>query len=260
MNKLFELNSKGIKVYNPDCLDKMKKSSAIVLNTLKEVESKIKAGLTTKEVDKICEDYIKSCGARPTCKGYQGYPAASCISVNEVVCHGVPSDRIIKDGDIVNVDVVAEIDGWHSDSSRTFMIGSVSDKRKKLVEVSKKAMEIGIQSVEIGKDLKEIGIAIEKYVLSQGSFKIVKEFCGHGIGMSMHEKPFIYHFDPKHKLGKIVPGMFFTVEPIIVNGEEDFKELKDGWTTVTKDGSDAAQFEHTIYVGYDGKVHILTDG
>ncbi|QEK38374.1 type I methionyl aminopeptidase [Candidatus Cytomitobacter primus] len=251
-------NKFGVKVYDENSLDKMRIACGLASATLDYLESFVKPGVTTKYIDQMCEEFVRKNGGVPTCKGYKGFPASLCISINEVACHGIPNNTQLKSGDIVNLDVVVEVGGWHGDTSRTFAVGELSKQHKDLVKIAEEAMYVGINSVKANGCFNDIGVAVEKYVASQEGYCLVKEFCGHGIGRNMHEEPLVLHFAVNNQTSPIEPGMFFTIEPIISCGSPHVKQMKDGWTMVTKDKSYAAQFEHTLFVGYDDKIHILT--
>ena len=218
---------------------------------LDHVESKISAGITTAEIDKICHDFIIANGGKPACLGYMGFPNSVCTSVNNVVCHGIPTNYAFKDGDIVNVDVVVELNGWHGDTSRTFLIGNVAPETKKLVDVTKKSMDMAISLVKPGATLGDIGHCIQSYVESHG-YSVVREYCGHGIGKKMHEDMSVLHYGEKGSGVKLTNGMFFTIEPMVNAGSKEICLLEDGWTVVTADGSMSAQFEHTVGVTKNG--------
>lgn len=251
-------NRFGVKIYDESSLEKMSKACKLAAETLEYLKQFAKQGITTKYIDKMCEQFILENGGKPTCKGYNGFPASLCTSVNAVACHGIPNDVELKDGDIVNLDVVVEVDGWHGDTSKTFAIGNISDRHRDLLRIAEEAMNVGINAVKIGGCFNDIGIAIGKYIEKQKSFCLVPKFCGHGIGQNMHEEPLVLHFETYGETSPIERGMFFTIEPIISCGISEVKEMRDGWTMVTKDNSYAAQFEHTISIGHDGNIRILT--
>ncbi len=251
-------NKFGVKIYKEDAFEKMKKVASLASKTLDYLETILEPNITTQYIDDMCVDFVSKNGGTLTCKGYQGFPKSLCTSINEVACHGIPGKTKLKEGDIVNLDVVVEIDGWHGDTSRTYSIGKVSEKHRNLIQIAKDAMYVGIESVKVNGTFNDIGKAVSKYVSKQNGFGLIRDFCGHGIGNKMHEEPLVLHFEINDETSIIEPGMFFTIEPIISSGSVNVKQLRDGWTMVTKDGSYAAQFEHTIAIGYDNKVHILT--
>ncbi len=234
-----------------ESFEKTRQAGRIAAGALDEVSKIIKPGIPTEELDKLCYEYINDHGAYSAPLFYRGFPKSCCTSANHVVCHGIPSDKILKDGDIVNVDVTALKDGWHGDTSRTFEIGEVSIKAKKLVKTTFEAMMKAIEIVKENIHLGDIGAIIQNHVETKG-YSVVQDFCGHGIGRSFHEEPNILHYG-KHGTGdKIKAGMIFTIEPMINLGKFETKTLNDGWTAVTKDKSLSAQFEHTIGVTKDG--------
>ena len=234
-----------------ESFEKTKKAGEIAAGALDEVAKIIKPGIQTDAIDKICYEYIKDCGAYSAPLFYRGFPKSCCTSTNHIVCHGIPSEKVLKEGDIVNVDVTAFKDGWHGDTSRTFEIGEVSVKAKKLVKTTYDAMMKAIKIVKEDIHLGDIGATIQNHVEAEG-FSVVQDFCGHGIGKNFHEDPNVLHYGKKGTGEKIKAGMIFTIEPMINFGKYETKTLNDGWTAVTKDKSLSAQFEHTIGVTKDG--------
>ena len=234
-----------------EAFEKTKIAGAIAAGALNEIEKIIKPGVSTGKIDKICFDYINDHKAYSAPLYYRGYPKSCCTSANHVVCHGIPSDKILREGDIINVDVTAIKDDWHGDTSRTFEIGDVSVKAKKLVKTTYEAMMEAIKIVKHGIHLGDIGETIQKYVEAEG-FSVVQDFCGHGIGELFHKEPSVLHYGKKGTGEKIETGMIFTIEPMINVGNYETKTLNDGWTAVTKDKSLSAQFEHTIGVTKEG--------
>ena len=230
-----------------EAFEKTKKAGEIAAGALDEVAKIIRPGIQTDKIDKLCYEYIKDCGAYSAPLFYRGFPKSCCTSTNHIVCHGIPSDKILKEGDIVNVDVTALKDGWHGDTSRTFEIGEVSIKAKKLVKTTYDAMMKAIKIIKEDVYLGDIGATIQNHVEAEG-FSVVQDFCGHGIGKLFHEEPNILHYGKKGTGEKIKAGMIFTIEPMINFGKYETKTLNDGWTAVTKDKSLSAQFEHTIGV------------
>ena len=230
-----------------EAFEKTKKAGEIAAGALDEVAKIIQPGIQTEKIDKLCYEYIKDCGAYSAPLFYRGFPKSCCTSTNHIVCHGIPSDKILKEGDIVNVDVTALKDGWHGDTSRTFEIGEVSIKAKKLVKTTYDAMMKAIKIVKEDVYLGDIGATIQNHVEAEG-FSVVQDFCGHGIGELFHKEPNILHYGKKGTGEKIKAGMIFTIEPMINFGKYETKTLNDGWTAVTKDKSLSAQFEHTIGV------------
>ena len=234
-----------------ESFEKIRSAGIIAAGALDEVSKIIRPGLRTEEIDKICYEYIKDHRAYSAPLFYRGFPKSCCTSTNHVVCHGIPSNKILKEGDIINVDVTAIKDNWHGDTSRTFEIGEVSVKAKKLVRTTYEALMKAIEIIKEDIHLGDIGATIQNHVETEG-FSVVQDFCGHGIGQSFHEEPNILHYGKKGTGQKIKAGMIFTIEPMINIGNYETKTLNDGWTAVTKDKSLSAQFEHTIGVTKDG--------
>ena len=219
--------------------------------TLDEITSYVKPGITTGELDKICYEFIRDNKGYSAPLYYRGFPKSCCTSPNHVVCHGIPSNKLLKDGDIINIDVTAIVNGWHGDTSRMFFVGDVSIKNKKLVSTAYNSMMKAISIVKNDVSLGDIGSAIQQYVEENG-FSVVRDFCGHGIGQTFHTAPNILHYGKKGEGSKIKTGMIFTIEPMINEGSYYTKVLNDGWTAVTKDKTSSAQFEHTIGVTDEG--------
>ncbi len=234
----------------------MREPCSIVGGCLKFVGENIKAGMTTKDVDSLVYDYIKASGAEPSCLGYYGYPASACVSVNEVVVHGIPDDRVIEEGDIVSVDLCAYKNGFHGDGARTFCIGEVSEEKKKLVRVTEECFYKGIEELKAGTPLYNIGYRVQKYAESNG-FSVIRSYTGHGIGTEMHEDPTVPNFGRKGTGVRLAAGTVICVEPMIAAGTWKVKVLSDGWTAVTLDKRPAAHYENTLVVREDG-VEILT--
>ena len=234
-----------------EAFKKTRLAGIIAAGALNEVAKIAKPGTRTDEIDKLCYEYLKDHGAYSAPLYYRGFPKSCCTSTNHVVCHGIPSDKVLKNGDIINVDVTAFKDGWHGDTSRTFEIGEVSVKAKKLVKTTYEAMMKAISIVKDGVYLGDIGEIIQNHVEAEG-FSVVQDFCGHGIGKLFHEEPNVLHYGKKGTGIKIKAGMIFTIEPMINLGQYETKTLNDGWTAVTKDKSLSAQFEHTIGVTNEG--------
>ena len=234
-----------------ESFEKTKKAGEIAAGALDEVAKIIKPGIQTDKIDKLCYEYINDNGAYSAPLFYRGFPKSCCTSTNHIVCHGIPSDKILKDGDIVNVDVTALKDGWHGDTSRTYEIGEVSVKAKKLIKTTFDAMMKAIKIIKEDVFLGDIGATIQNHVEAEG-FSVVQDFCGHGIGRHFHQEPNVLHYGKKGTGERIKAGMIFTIEPMINFGKYETKTLNDGWTAVTKDKSLSAQFEHTIGVTKDG--------
>lgn len=234
-----------------EAFEKTKIAGSIAAGALDEVNKIIKPGVSTEQIDKLCYEYINDQGAYSAPLFYRGFPKSCCTSTNHVVCHGIPSKKILKEGDIVNVDVTAFKNGWHGDTSRTFKVGNVSVKAEKLVKATYESMMKAIEIVKDGIHLGDIGSTIQTYVEKEG-FSVVQDFCGHGIGETFHKEPNVLHYGEKGSGEKIRTGMIFTIEPMINYGNYETKTLNDGWTAVTKDKTISAQFEHTIGVTKDG--------
>ena len=234
-----------------EAFEKTKIAGSIAAGALNEVSKIIKPGISTIEIDNTCYEYINDHKAFSAPLYYRGFPKSCCTSANHIVCHGIPSDKILKDGDIVNVDVTAFKEGWHGDTSRMFKIGEVSIKAEKLIKTTYESMMKAIQIVKDGIHLGDIGSTIQSHVEAEG-FSVVQDFCGHGIGQTFHKEPNVLHYGEKGTGEKIKEGMIFTIEPMINLGNYETKTLNDGWTAVTKDKSLSAQFEHTIGVTRDG--------
>ena len=234
-----------------EAFEKTKIAGSIAAGALDEVSKIIKPGVSTDKIDKICYEYIKDHDAYSAPLFYRGFPKSCCTSANHVVCHGIPSDKILKDGDIINVDVTAFKDGWHGDTSRMFKIGEVSIKAEKLIQITYESLMKAIKIVKDGIFLGDIGYTIQNHVETHG-FSVVQDFCGHGIGRKFHKEPNVLHYGEKGTGEKVLEGMIFTIEPMINIGGYETKILNDGWTAVTKDKSLSAQFEHTIGVTKNG--------
>ena len=234
-----------------EAFEKTRIAGSVAAGALDEVNNIIKPGVSTNEIDRVCYEYINDHKAYSAPLFYRGFPKSCCTSVNHVVCHGIPSDKILKDGDIVNVDVTAFKEGWHGDTSRMFKVGNISVKAEKLIKTTYDSMMKAIGIVKSGINLGDIGSIIQNHVEAQG-FSVVQDFCGHGIGQSFHREPNILHYGEKGTGDKIQSGMIFTIEPMINLGNYETKTLNHGWTAVTKDKSLSAQFEHTIGVTNNG--------
>ena len=234
-----------------ESFEKTRLAGSIAAGALDEVNNIIKPGITTSEIDKLCYQYINDHKAFSAPLYYRGYPKSCCTSSNHVVCHGIPSEKILYDGDVINVDVTAIKDGWHGDTSRMFIVGECSIKAKKLIKVTYDSMMKAIKTIKANTKIGNIGYTIQKIVEAEG-FSVVRDFCGHGIGKKFHESPNVLHYGEKDSGQELKEGMIFTVEPMINSGKFETKTLKDGWTAVTKDKSLSAQFEHTVGVTKEG--------
>lgn len=249
----------GIIIKTPEQIEGIRKSSQLAGNVLKMIEGFLKEGISTEYLDDIIDQYIRDHGAIPATLGYHGYPKSSCISLNEVVCHGIPSaETILKEGDILNIDVTTILDGYYGDTSKMYAIGEISPKAQRLIDDTYHCLNLGIQQVKPGNYFGNIGFAISRYAQSKGH-SVVYEFCGHGVGIDFHEEPQVEHIGRKNTGPMMKPGMIFTIEPMINEGKSRTKiDKHDGWTARTADGKLSAQFEHTVLVTETG-FEALTD-
>jgi len=234
-----------------ESFEQMKIAGNLAAETLDEVTPCVKPGITTNELDKICYEFIKDNGGYSAPLFYRGFPKSCCTSTNHVICHGIPTNKHLNEGDILNIDVTAIVNGWHGDTSRMFYVGEVSIKSRNLISATYEAMMKAISTIKSRIKLGNIGETIQTYVEKKG-FSVVRDFCGHGIGTTFHEPPNILHYGKKDEGIEMQPGMLFTVEPMINEEAYHTKLLKDGWTAVTKDKSLSAQFEHTVGVTNEG--------
>jgi methionyl aminopeptidase len=236
---------------------KMRRAGSLAAQLLQHLEPLVQPGVSTLELNDEAERWTKAHNAKSAPLNYKGFPKSICTSVNEVICHGIPNAKqVLKDGDIINIDVTPIVDGYHGDTSKTFIVGNASEKARKLVEVTEKCLYLGIAEVKPGAKIGDIGAAIQEYAESFG-FSVVREFVGHGISNVFHTAPDVPHFGMRGRGKKLRPGMVFTIEPMINEGTHESKMLADGWTAVTRDRKLSAQFEHTVAVTEDG-VEILT--
>lgn len=249
-----------VKLHAPPHFEAMRRAGRLAAETLDMIGPHVRVGVSTGELDRICHDYIVARGAIPAPLGYRGFPKSICTSVNHVVCHGIPGDKRLVDGDILNIDVTVILDGWHGDTSRMFHVGDVGVRARRLCDVTYEAMMAGVAAVKPGATLGDIGRAIQSHAEGH-RFSVVRDFCGHGLGRVFHDAPSVLHYhDRSNALQKLQlrPGMFFTIEPMINLGSWQHKmAFDDGWTAVTADGKRSAQFEHTCLVTDDG-VDVLT--
>ncbi|MBN1255040.1 MAG: type I methionyl aminopeptidase [Deltaproteobacteria bacterium] len=245
-----------IHIKTPAEIEIMRQSNRVVANTLQKLRKAVKPGLTTKELDQIAEHSIRAAGAEPAFKGYRGYPASLCVSINEEVVHGIPDSRKLREGEIVSMDLGAYLNGYYGDSAITVPVGKVSEEAQRLMEVTEQALAKGIEQARDGNRLLDISHAIQSWVEVHG-LSVVREYVGHGIGRNLHEDPQIPNFGPPHHGPRLRPGMVLAIEPMINVGTWQVKVLDDDWTVVTADRSLSAHFEHTIAVT-DGKADILS--
>jgi len=232
-------------------IDAIGAAARLVAMTLDELERRVRPGVTTGELDRIAEEFIRAHGGRPAFKGYRGFPASICPSVNEEVVHAIPGPRVLVDGDIIGIDVGVEMNGYYGDAARTLAVGAVSPEVKKLLEVGRAALAAGISKARAGQRLGDVSHAIQAEVEKNG-FSIVRDLVGHGIGREMHEEPQVPNYGPPDRGPKLIAGQVLAIEPMVNMGGHDVMTRSDGWTVVTKDGSWSAHFEHTVAVGTDG--------
>ncbi|WP_207476306.1 type I methionyl aminopeptidase [Arenibaculum pallidiluteum] len=240
-----------IRIYGIEDFEGMRRACRLAAASLDFITPHVVPGVTTARLDELLETYIRDHGAVPAPLGYRGYPKATCISTNHVVCHGIPGDKRLQNGDILNIDVTVILDGWYGDTSRMYLSGDVPLKARRLVDVTYEALMRGVAAVRPGATLGDIGWAIQSYV-EANRFSVVRDFCGHGVGRVFHDAPSVLHFGRPGTGTVLKPGMFFTIEPMVNAGRYDVKILSDGWTAVTKDKSLSAQFEHAVGVTEDG--------
>ena len=240
-----------IKLHGPEGFEGMRKAGRLAAEILDALAPMVQPGVSTEEIDNVVRQMTLDGGAVPATLGYRGYAHSCCISINHVVCHGIPSDKTLKDGDIVNIDVTPLLDGWHGDSSRMYLVGDVSLKAKRLVDVTHECLMLGIEQAKPGNRVGDIGAAIQRYA-EANRYGVVREFCGHGLGRLFHDAPEIIHAARAGTGPELKPGMFFTIEPMINLGKPPVKLLDDGWTAVTRDRSLSAQFEHSIGITETG--------
>lgn len=246
-----------ITIRTPKEIEKIAAASKLTADTLSMLAKEVKAGISTLDLDKIAEEFIRANGGIPACKGYEGYPATLCTSVNEVVVHGIPSaKRILRKGDIISIDLVVEVDGYKGDSCITVPVGRTSKKNMKLIEVTENALFAGIKQAVVGNHVGDIGHAIESFVKPYG-YGVLREYVGHGIGTEMHEEPEIPNYGTPGHGPRLEEGMCICIEPMITMGSEKVYTLKDGWSVLTKDGLPSAHMEHTLVITEEGP-EILT--
>ena len=250
-NTILDEYNNPVVIHTQDDFVKMRKAGKLASQVLDFITPHVKENVSTLQLDKLCHDFIISKGAIPAPLNYKGFPKSICTSVNHVVCHGIPGNKLLKSGDIINIDITVILDKWHGDTSRMFFIGKKNIKSERLVDVTFKSMWAGIKTVKPGNTLGDIGYAIQKYAEKFG-YSIVRDFCGHGIGRVFHCAPNILHYGEKGQGMLLREGMIFTIEPMINLGKKDIKILNDGWTAVTRDKKLSAQFEHTIGVTKNG--------
>ncbi|MCB2096772.1 MAG: type I methionyl aminopeptidase [Parvularculaceae bacterium] len=264
-----DIKTGEIKLHGPGDFDGMRKAGRLAAECLDMIAAHVQPGVTTGRLDDLIREFVLDAGALSATIGYRGYRHASCISLNHVICHGIPSDKVLKNGDIMNIDVTVIVDGWHGDTSRMYWAGEPKVKARRLIDTTYEALVKGIESAKPGHTLRDIGRAIQTHAEGQG-FSVVRDFCGHGLGRVFHDAPNVVHYaEYVEKIGfnneiihrapeiELKPGMFFTIEPMINEGKPEVKLLKDGWTAVSRDKSLSAQFEHSIGLTETG-VEIFT--
>ncbi len=232
-------------------IEGIRKAGQLVLDTFEQIEDKIRPGIKTDEINTIVHEFTVENGAQPAPLNYRGFPKSVCVSINEEVCHGIPGKRVLMDGDIVNVDITSVLNGYYADANKTFFAGTPGPDARKIVSVARECLKRGISMVKPGNTVGDVGWAIQTYAEDQGC-SVVRDFVGHGVGFEFHESPQIPHFGQKGQGIRLIPGMVFTIEPMINLGNKELKILADNWTAVTKDGSLSAQFEQTILVTPSG--------
>lgn len=242
----------GIEIKSKAQIEKMRASCRLAADVLDHIAPFVQPGVSTDELDRRCHDYIVSHGAYPAPLNYKGFPRSICTSINEVVCHGIPGDRTLAEGDIINIDITTIVDGYHGDTSEMFAVGEVSEEAQKVVDAARRSMWKGIAEVGPNKRLGDIGAAIYEYAGKELGYGVVEAFCGHGIGREFHMQPQVSHVGRRGSGPRMKPGMTFTIEPMINIGSKHCDILADGWTAVTRDRTLSAQTEHTILVTPDG--------
>lgn len=240
-----------IRLKNDEDIAGIRKTGRLVLDTLDLIEERIRPGMKTDEINTLVHEFTVRNGAKPATLHYRGFPKSTCVSVNEVICHGVPGERTLQDGDIVNVDITSVLNGYYADANKTFFVGTPGLDAQKIVKITKECLKIGMAVVKPGNTTGDIGWAIQSYAEKQGC-SVVREFVGHGVGFEFHEPPQIMHYGQRKSGIIMIPGMVFTIEPMINLGRKDLKVLKDKWTAITRDGSLSAQFEQTVLVTEKG--------
>lgn len=246
-----DLAAHAIRIHRPEDFEGMRAAGRIAAEVLDHITPHVKSGVTTGLLDELCHEYILKAGAVPAPLHYRGFPKSICTSINHVICHGIPGDKRLAEGDTLNIDVTVVYNGWHGDTSRMFFVGSVTTKAKRLSDITYEALMRGIAAAKPGNTLGDIGHAIQEYAEGQRC-SVVTDFCGHGLGRVFHEAPNILHYGAPKTGVELRPGMFFTIEPMINLGRPDAKILSDGWTAVTRDRSLSMQYEHSIGINPKG--------
>ncbi|HQT65032.1 MAG: type I methionyl aminopeptidase [Acidocella sp. 20-57-95] len=244
-------DSRRITIHSKADFEPMRAAGRLAAETLDMIGTYVAPGVTTEMLNTLCHNFITAHGAIPAPLNYRGFPKSICTSINHVVCHGIPGDKKLLDGDIVNIDVTVILNGWYGDSSRMYVAGTANTRAKRLIDITYDALMRGISVVKPGATFGDVGYAIQKFVESH-RFSVVRDFCGHGIGRHFHEPPNVLHFGRPGEGPEFKPGMFFTIEPMVNAGRPEVKVLEDGWTAVTRDRTLSAQFEHMIGVTETG--------
>ncbi len=249
-------DARRITIYRPEDFAGMREAGRLAAETLDMITPHVRPGVSTATLDRLCHEFITAHGAVPAPLNYRGFPKSICTSINHVVCHGIPGERRLEAGDVLNIDVTVVLNGWHGDTSRMFCAGAPSTRARNLIDVTHAALMHGVRAVRPGATLGDVGHAIQSFVESH-RFSVVRDFCGHGIGRRFHEAPNVLHFGRPGDGPLLRPGMFFTIEPMVNAGRPEVKVLDDGWTAVTRDRSLSAQFEHMVGVTEEG-VEVFT--
>jgi len=246
------LLDRGIELKKPEQIAHMRRAGLVVGETLELLRGSVRPGISTAELDAIAEDSIRSSGGTPSFKGYHGFPASICASVNDEVVHGIPGDRLLADGDVVSIDCGAIVDGWHGDAAVTLAVGRVTDEVARLMEVTEESLWRGIAAARLNGRVSDISHAVESYVRAAGPYGILEDYVGHGIGSAMHQPPNVPNYGRAGRGPRLLQGLALAVEPMVTLGEPDTEVLEDDWTVVTADGRWAAHFEHTFTLTSDG--------
>ena len=236
---------------SPDEIAVMRRAGLILIDTMKVLEKELQPGISTQELDKIAEDFITAAGAVPSAKGYRGFPGAICISPNNVIVHGIPDATVLKEGDIVSLDVALQYEGFHVDNAKTYGVGEIDPEKQRLLDATEAALEAAIEQCEPGKRLGDVGHAVEQ-VATKAGYSVVREYVGHGVGRAFHEDPQIPNYGPPGRREVLAPGMTLAIEPMVNMGAAQTKLLDDNWTVITADGSLSAHFEHTVAITPEG--------
>ncbi len=251
MEQIVPARAASIELHSPADFEGMRKAGRLAAETLDYITDYVEPGITTEALDDICHEFITARNAVPAPLGYRGYPKSTCISINHEVCHGIPGDKKLRDGDITNIDVTVILNGWHGDSSRMYPVGTIRVKQQKLIDVTYDALMLGIEAVKPGVTLGDLGNVMQTFV-EKHRFSVVRDFCGHGLGKVFHAPPSVLHYGSPGEGQTIEEGMFFTIEPMVNAGSWETKILSNGWTAVTRDRQASAQFEHSIGVTATG--------